>query len=77
MSSQYPTVNICVHVPYIVQANDTLALVQHQTKLYLVDITHLSRDLFYQQVGAGMGVSYPLHQWAGWLGPAGWLAGWL
>ena len=31
-------------------ADDTLALVQHQTKLYLVDAHQLSRDLFYQQV---------------------------
>ena len=31
-------------------ADDTLALVQHQTKLYLVDAHQLARDLFYQQV---------------------------
>ncbi len=28
-----------------------MALVQHQTKLYLVDAAQLSRDMFYQQVG--------------------------
>lgn len=34
------------------QADDTLALMQHQTKLYLANVTHLSHDLFYQLVRA-------------------------
>ena len=36
---------------YVGMADDTLALVQHQTRLYLADAYQLSRDLFYQQVG--------------------------
>ena len=35
---------------YVGMADDTLALVQHQTRLYLADAYQLSRDLFYQQV---------------------------
>ena len=35
---------------YVGMADDTLALVQHQTKLYLVDAYQLSHDLFFQQV---------------------------
>lgn len=33
-----------------VQADDTLALLQHETRLYLVSVTNISRDLFYHQV---------------------------
>lgn len=32
------------------QADESLALVQHQACLYLVDMARLSHDLFYQQV---------------------------
>ncbi len=35
---------------YVGMADDTLALIQHQTRLYLADANQLSRDLFYQQV---------------------------
>ena len=35
---------------YVGMADGTLALVQHQTKLYLIDAHQLSCDLFYQQV---------------------------
>lgn len=38
----------CFHA--LAQADDHLALIQHQTKLYLVNVTNLTRDLFYQQV---------------------------
>lgn len=31
-------------------ADDTLVLVQHGTRLYLVDVGVLARDMFYQQV---------------------------
>ncbi len=36
----------------LLQADDVHALVQHQTRLYLVNVRNLSQDLFYQQVGA-------------------------
>ena len=31
-------------------ADEAAALVQHGTRLYLLDLTALSRDMFYQQV---------------------------
>ena len=36
-------------------ADDSLALLQHSTRLYLVDVTALTHDMFYQQVRAGLG----------------------
>lgn len=32
------------------QADDTWGLLQYETKLYLIDVLRLTRDLFYQQV---------------------------
>ncbi len=43
---------------YVGMADETLAIVQHQTKLYLVNGHQLSRDLFYQQV-SGRSVLHP------------------
>lgn len=37
---------------YVGMADDTLALVQGGTRLFLLDVTALSRDLFYQQAPA-------------------------
>ena len=31
-------------------AHETLALLQHGTRMYLLDVANLSRDMFYQQV---------------------------
>ena len=35
---------------YVGMADETLALLQHGTRLYLLDIANLSKDMFYQQV---------------------------
>ncbi len=35
---------------YVGMADDTLALLQHGTRLYLLNVAALSRDMFYQQV---------------------------
>jgi DNA mismatch repair protein Mlh1 C-terminus len=35
---------------YVGMATPTLALLQHKTRLLLVDLTTLSTDMFYQQV---------------------------
>lgn len=41
------------------QASSTQALLQHGTKLYLLDLGRLSADLFYQQVGLRGGTFGP------------------
>lgn len=43
---------------FVGMANSGLALLQYQTKLYLADLSHLTYDLFYQQVSSH--VSSPL-----------------
>lgn len=35
---------------YVGMADETLALLQHGTRLYLLNVAALSRDMFYQQV---------------------------
>ena len=35
---------------YVGMADETLALLQHGTRLYLLDVAALSSDMFYQQV---------------------------
>lgn len=35
---------------YVGMADETHALLQHGTRLYLLDVAELSRDMFYQQV---------------------------
>ena len=35
---------------FVGMANSGLTLLQYQTKLYLADLSHLTYDLFYQQV---------------------------
>ena len=35
---------------FVGMADETLALVQHTTRLYLLNIANLSKDMFYQQV---------------------------
>lgn len=38
------------HHIYVGMADHELALLQHGTRLYLVNAQHLSQDMFYQQV---------------------------
>ncbi len=35
---------------YVGMADETLALLQHGTRLYLLNVANLSKDMFYQQV---------------------------
>ncbi len=35
---------------YVGMADETLALLQHGTRLYLLNVAALSKDMFYQQV---------------------------
>eukprot|EP00249_Psilotum_nudum_P013294 c24267_g1_i1 orf=344-2536(-) len=42
--------DIVKHCSYIGMADDVLALVQHRTRLYLLNIVKLSKELMYQQV---------------------------
>ncbi|XP_057469436.1 DNA mismatch repair protein MLH1 isoform X2 [Actinidia eriantha] len=42
--------DIVRHCTYIGMADDTLALVQHKTHLYLANVVNLSKELMYQQV---------------------------
>lgn len=37
---------------YVGMADETHALLQHGTRLYLLNVSNLSRDMFYQQVCA-------------------------
>ncbi|GFZ09731.1 MUTL-homologue 1 [Actinidia rufa] len=42
--------DIVRHCTYIGMTDDTLALVQHKTQLYLANVVNLSKELMYQQV---------------------------
>ena len=36
---------------FVGMADETLALLQHSTRLYILNVANLSKDMFYQQVG--------------------------